>query len=385
MITVLLIIILLLVLYVAYIVEQVRAQNNSVITLHTDNPKQVSAVKDGLNYEWDEEWPKWSEDAPRNNAWVPYENPKPYLSEDAFTIALLKAEIAATADAREIRRFLKRLYQIKGSYLPIEVCDLILGHPDVLVRAWAASHISLIHKDYAALNKKTKETLSDALKEAAIVRDYRTILQNDSEAVVRAAIFCNPNDNEFIGWLGVASGWQEKLSRLSQLERLALMRNPDLGASFVVAMMKTSPAELNIAEDDYTKMIAAAVLNSNVIERSRRQGRGWHLVFDDGNPPMEEFAEMWELAATTWLEKNPVPYTIFSFIQTKASVKLDIYRRLGDENKWLRDAILKGCEPREDAELLQLGLNDADTTISMTAAERCGDHLERIRKLKPRS
>jgi hypothetical protein len=147
--------------------------------------------------------------------------------------------------------------------------------------------------------------------------------------------------------------------------------------------MKMSPSQLGTLESEYVEAMSVAALNPNLIERSRRQGRGWYSVFGDANSPMDEFGEMWELAATTWLERNPVPYCVFSFIQTKASIKLAIYQRLtGEENEVFRKAIISGCEPGEDRELLNIGLKDSRRSIVEAAAERCGDYLPYVRKFK---
>jgi hypothetical protein len=306
------------------------------------------------------------------------------MSLDAYAIALLRAETVVSADARETRRFLEQAYHTLGAYLPDAVCDVIVKHPDALVRAWAASHIDLVRKDYSEVGHSTYASYMEANAKAPITRDYRILLQGDSDPFVRASLLSNPEDGErLFGCGGTTQNWKHGLAALSQIERLAMVKSPDLNVDLILAIMKKSPSELNMEESEYTEIVSVAVLNPNLIERSRRQGRSWYLTCGDGNPPMEEFAEMWELAATTWLKKNPVPYRIFSFIQTKASVKLDIYRRLGGkENEIFREAIVSGCEPCEDRELLKLSLNDERDSIKDAAYERCGDYLSYVRKCR---
>jgi hypothetical protein len=163
------------------------------------------------------------------------------------------------------------------------------------------------------------------------------------------------------------------------------MRSPDLNISFVLAMMRQIPSESGMAEEDYVETVSVALLNPNLIERSRRQGRSWYLVFGDGNPPMEEFAEIWELAATTWSSRNPVPYRVFAFLQTKVDVKLNIYRKLrGQQNEIFREAIMSGCEPLEDRELLNIGLSEERDSIKEIAFDRCGDYLKYVQKFRTR-
>jgi hypothetical protein len=382
----LLVIILLLLLYVSVIAEKAKLQADAIVGLLTKQAVQADKeTRRGLDYEWgQEEWPKWSDDAPKDSAWVPYKNPAPYARQDAYALALLEAETAASADAREAKRFLARAYQTLGAYLPQTVCDVAVGNPDAFVRTWAASHIALVRRDYSRLDRSTSEKYSEGLENAPVTRDYRALLQNDPDPLVRAAILSNPETNEpFVGWLGVAENWKQRFLALSQLERLALMRVPDLSASLALAIMKVSPSELGTLEAEYVEAMSVAVLNPNLVERSRRQGRDWYSVFGDASSPMDEFGEMWELAATTWLKSNPVPYCVFSFIQTKASIKLAIYQRLsGEENEVFREAIISGCEPGEDRELLSIGLEDSRRSIVEAAIERCGDYLPHVRKFK---
>jgi hypothetical protein len=179
MILILLIIILLLVFYVGYVAEQARIKADSAVMLLAKQVKEESKHKaTGLDYEWgQQEWPKWSEDAPADRAWVPYKNPPPYTSQDAYAVALLKAEAGASADAHETKRFLDRAYQTLGAYLPKVLCDAVVSNPDSLVRAWAASHINLIHKDYSLIDRSSAESLKEGFENAPIVRDYRSMLK----------------------------------------------------------------------------------------------------------------------------------------------------------------------------------------------------------------
>lgn len=366
MIVCLLVIVLLLLLYIGRIVEQTRSQVEAASAFLTTRPESRRGdQRIGLDYEWGQDgWPQWSADAPEDRTRVAYKNPRPYLSQDQYAVALLGAQAALSADAAEMKRFLGKAYQSLGAYLPDVVCDAIVSHPDVLVRVWGASHIALDRTNNSGPS----------------TRDCRSSLKSDRDPLVGAAILSNPANGLF-GWLGTLPA--SRLNGLSQLERLSLMRNPDLNAAFVLALMKERPSETVISDSEYVEAVGVAVLNPNLIERSRRQGRGWYSVWGDPSSPMEEFAEIWELAATTWLTSNPVPYRVFSFIQTQAAIKLDIYRRLsGAENEVFRKAILSGCEPGEDRELLKLGLEDSRQSIVGVATERCGDYLSHVRNFK---
>jgi hypothetical protein len=169
---------------------------------------------------------------------------------------------------------------------------------------------------------------------------------------------------------------------MPKLDRLALMRNADLSSDFIVVMMKADTGALGMSLTEHAELLRAALQNPRPIQLSRRFGRDYYLTFGDGNPPAEEYAEMWNLAVDRWLETG-IPYWVFKYIQTTPKTKLAIYQRLAQkEHSELRKAILKGCEPSKDGAILKLGLSDPEESCKWVAEERCGEYRAMVEKTK---
>lgn len=286
------------------------------------------------------------------------------------------AEFKAPPAALERKAFLKRFFRTCGDYLPISVADAAAKDDDPAVRVWAAAHMNLIYKDYS----------SKDWENAPIIRDFTEVFAADVEPIVRAALWSNPDhpklENRLFHSLGVPQGWEELVAGMSTLDRLALMRNPDISSRFIVALMKAESDALSIPQSEHIELLSAALLNPRPIQLSRRFGRDFYLTFGDGNPPDEVYAEMWSVAVERWLE-TPIPYRVFNFIQTTPKVKLATYQRLAEEKHWgLRDAILSGSDPSRDGDVLKLGLTDPKDSCKWTAGERCGDYRAFVKRSK---
>jgi hypothetical protein len=368
-----------LVLYAAWLTEKTRTNTAAIATMLTQKKSGTdSATVDQprLGYEWHEDgWPQLSPDEENNQeAWVPFANPRPFQYMDAYGEALLMAEFKASPAALERKAFLKRFFRTCGDYLPISLVDAAAKDDDLAVRVWAAAHINLIYKDYSGKDWDN----------APIIRDFTEVFAADVEPIVRAALWSNPDhpklENRLFHSWGVPQRWEELVAGMSTLDRLALVRNPDISSRFIVSLMKAESDALSIPQSEHIELLSAALLNPRPIQLSRRFGRDFYLTFGDGNPPDDVYEEIWNVAVERWLE-TPIPYRVFNFIQTTPKVKLATYQRLAEEKHWgLRKEILRGSDPSKDRAVLKLGLADPKDSCKWIAEERCGDYRAFVKR-----
>jgi hypothetical protein len=366
---------LLLLFYAARLAEKNGSRIDVLVTslaehLRADN--KIATQKDTLGYEWHEDgWPQVYSDDLLPGRMSDFENPAPYYYSDVYSESLLAAEYHGAVTAFEKKAFLKRI-QRTGISVPLAIADEAFSDADPAVRIYAASHLDLVYKDYTGGDWKNPPTL----------REFETTLLNDPDPVVQAARFSNPSN---VGWPWTHDGswkcsgphdfWQKTFAKMSQLERLAAVRNPQLKDKFLIALMEAEPATLNMNRQEHVELICAAAVNPRIVEGSRRTGRDAWGTWGDWNTPFKEYGQMWRIAVDRWL-KTAVPYRVLQFIQTTPDVKLEVYNRLPEEKfASLRQRILKGCD-RKDAEVLKLGWGDPDEECRRIARTRTGPYLK---------
>jgi hypothetical protein len=295
----------------------------------------------------------------------PLENPNPLDGPDAYTQALIMSEIDARPDAVERVNFLATLRRA-GTSFSLELVGRLLKDDSPKVRAWVAANVSTHFKDYTDFDN------------SVVLADYEDQIRSDPDPLVRASLWRN-TDCQQLPWtmMRLAEGWQGQLKGMTQLERLCLMRNPDLSFKYLVALIDADTTQLGITRKEHADMIYAGVINPRVLWSSRHHGRDYWVAFGDPNSPFEEFGEMWQLSLERWMDLPFVPYSILRFVQTTQEVKLAIYEKL---LKWPEDAgpqqfrevIIKGCDPFTDRDLLKVAWDDPDKECREAARERVG-------------
>ncbi len=327
-----------------------------------------------LSYGWfDDGFPA---DISRQEERAPLENPSPQNGADEYMTQMFIEEYRSMADSHHRKEYLRHLWN-NGTWIRSEFLDVIYADQSEYVRAWAAGHLNTDFKDYSDWQNPVE------------IKNYEPALLGDRSPIVKAALWSNPNCHQ-LPWsmIWISDNWKEHFKGLSQLERLGLMRNPNLSLKYVVALMETSSEELEISVSQHVEILAAAGQNPRLITSSRRTGRGVWAVDGDANSPFEEYGRMWELALDRWIDKPPVPYVFLKYIQTTPEVKLAAYNRLlgsGKENdtKWLRAEVIRSCDPFDDKEVLKHAWEDPDEECRQIAEERVG-HLTDYVGLKKR-
>jgi len=298
-----------------------------------------------LAYGWyDAGWPYNPE---RNSSGATLENPKPHQAPDDYATQMYIAEFRSMLDPHMRKEFLWRL-RGAGVWMKPELLDVIFADESPFVRAWAAGHLLTDFKDY----KRPEGT--------QVIRDYEPALAGDSELIVRASLWSNPRCNQLPWWFSIIQkGWKEQLRVISQLERLGMMRNPELSKSFVVCLMETSSKELTMTREEHSELLRAAAINPDLIYGSRTTGRKSWVGGGEGNSVCEEYGRMWELCMELWLDQPTVPFYFFRYIQTTPQVKLATYKCLleisdRDDLGPLREEVIRSCDPYDDRAVLDL-------------------------------
>ena len=127
----------------------------------------------------------------------------------------------------------------------------------------------------------------------------------------------------------MSENWKEHFQGLSHIERLGLMRNPELSKQYLVALMEAPSGELNISRIEHAEILRAAAMNPALIGSSRRfGGESGGSLMGIPNSPFEQYGNMWELSVSKWMDQQIVPYFFLKFIQTTPDIKCATYNKL---------------------------------------------------------
>jgi hypothetical protein len=317
-----------------------------------------------------EEWSsdRWAGEPSKEEQRRPLENPNPLKGADEYTEAVILSELDARPDPVERVTFLTALRRA-GKWFSSELVDKLLKDESPKVRAWAAANVDTQFKDCADFENPVE------------LANYEPRIQSDADPLVRASLWKNSHCNQLPwGIMSIAEGWMEQLKGMRQLERLALMHNPELSFRYIIKLLETETPALGMTRKEHADLICAGAVNQRVVWSSRHHGRDYWVVFGDVNTPFEEFGQMWELSLDKWMDMPFVPYAFFRFVQTTPKVKLATYQRLMNlpedtRPHQFREVLIKGCDPFLDKDVLKLAWDDPDKECREAARERVGEYM----------
>src|SRR5215469_5743700 len=148
-----------------------------------------------------------------------------YSVVDAYVVEELKREYESQSPRDRIR-FLKKLQQ-DDAWPPFEIAKLAAQDGNVSVRQWFARY-GVFH---VLVERDMSESVTDQMEKWRQAGNVLVeLVKNDSDPFVRACLRENPS---VFSAIDSVYGWRPNFLEASHLERLALMRNPEVSTRLV--------------------------------------------------------------------------------------------------------------------------------------------------------
>ena len=259
-----------------------------------------------------------------------------YAIIDAYTLEELRHKYK-TSDIKGRIRLFKRLQKM-GYHAPYEIALLALE--DVELRQWMARHAaSLDYRDWDPDNPGKRIGPPE--------RNLEDRLRNDPDPFVRACLRENPH---VFGTFDFIYHWKSAFHESTHLERLALVRNPNVASELMERIFDPDDTELGIGMNERSELVRAYMTNEASVRRSHeRDGDiGFGLL---------HFSKLWELISK-WPEvPRPPQYAVYRYLWADDGTKAKVYQAC--DEPVLRLGILENSTER-DIDTLKLGMKDAD-------------------------
>ena len=282
-----------------------------------------------------------------------------YFIPDDYTRLELELRYQSS-DAKGRISLLQELSQRNS--LSYEITLWAVQDSDPMVRQWIARHGNNLR--YAWHFHRSKEGWVNDEPEPSLYDS----LKADPSLLVRASLRENPSATGVV--------LKDEFLEATQLERLALMRNPEMkypsGRTLLERIFDGEDTELNISFPEREDLILAFLTNAEVLQYLEKEAGlteapqavvRYRPDLDSANSFLNR---LWELAAK-WPSDRlpaPVPELTFRQVSVKDETRAKIYRYCNVPT--LRRAILESLSER-DTETLKLGVRDED--------DNCKDNL----------
>lgn len=254
-----------------------------------------------------------------------------YAAIDAYTLEELRHEYKNSDIKGRIRLF-KRL-QKSGYHAPYEIALLALE--DVELRQWMARHAWL---DYRGWDPHTHERIEQP------ERNLEDRLKHDPDPFVRACLRENPH---VFGIFDFTHNWKSYFQESTHLERLALVRNPNVAHELIERIFDPEDTELGIGINERSELVRAYLTNADSVR--------WSYPRDGYLDIFGHFSKLWELISK-WPDVSTSPQgSVYYYLGAEDGTKAKVYQAC-DEPTW-RTAILENSTKR-DTDTLKLGMKD---------------------------
>ncbi len=263
---------------------------------------------------------------------------------DSYTLEELKRKYQNSGAKGRIR-LLKKL----GMSTPYEIALMAVEDPDVEVRQWIA-------RNGEWLDYRKENYIGDDLVYKFPERNLEDRLKADPDPFVRACLRENPNVFRAIPF---SYKWKEYFSEVTPLERLALVRNPNVADELIQHIFNHEDTELGIDIHQRAELVLAFLTNKEQIKRSYPSPYDldlldpWDTTFLDY---YTHFRKLWELISK-WprVTSNP-QWAVYRYLGATDKTKSKIYQTC-DVPVW-REQILRNCT-RKDTHTIQVGMEDS--------------------------
>ncbi len=258
-----------------------------------------------------------------------------YAAIDAYTLEELRHEYKNSDIKGRIRLF-KRL-QKSGYRAPYEIALLALEDSNLELRQWMARHAWLDYRDW---DPNTHERIEQP------ERNLEDRLKHDPDPFVRACLRENPH---VFGPFDIIFKWKSYFQESTHLERLALVRNPNVADELIERIFDPEDTELGIGINERSELVKAYLTNADSLRLSHH-GDGYAFT-------EYHFSKLWELISK-WPDVSTSPQgTVYYYLGAHDGTKAKVYQACDDSV--LRSAILKNSTER-DTDTLKLGMKDTD-------------------------
>ena len=280
---------------------------------------------------------------------------------DAYTLEELRRKYTR-AEAKGHVSLLKELYEEnQGNPIAFEIARMAVEDETVEVREWIALHGRFL--DYSQTRNEGRK---DSIEFPE--RNLEDRLKKDPEPFVRACLRENPTAFSGTGDFY----WMPYFQQAKHLERLALMRNPEVwcGNDLIKRIFDHENQELGIGFEERKELIAAFLTNKEAL-----------AMLEEWQPwPGEKFLPtLWELASK-WPKSSesegaqrvapmkPVmmPHVVYRYMPASDETKAKIYQ--AEEDRICRRWILENCTAA-DVHTLALAVKDKDNVCREMASK----------------
>jgi|CXWL01.1.fsa_nt_gi hypothetical protein len=271
--------------------------------------------------------------------------PDRYSFIDAYLLEELRREYAASSS----RERLRLLAKLKSRHIPVEIALLAVEDPDARVRAWFA-------KNGAPLQFGAREDLPN-------YHDLEARLLEDPDPYVRACVYENPR----FGGFKHLNQPIELFLEAAPLERLALMRNPEVGEKLIEQIFLYDETQLGITLAERRDLVRAFLSNTEVIKKSHKGSSD----FSDGPDwasTTSHFTRLWQHISAWPSDEESLKCFVYKTVGTDDVTRATALRESKDETtRW---TILVGCDPNRHTDTLRFGRRDKDPSCRATAYQR---------------
>ena len=261
---------------------------------------------------------------------------------DVYDVEKLKHryELLGPKDRTE---FLNQLEEERG--VPFEVADMAVRDPSVAVRSWAASNLALDYRD----------------------RNLFTVVEADADSFVRASLY----ENQLFEF-------EKRFAKLSQLEKLAVMRRLNLSATFVRTVFDPKDATLGISLEERRQLANAFLCSRADPKLAANLDKSYHAAeskvcapLDHANTAGGDLSNLWPMALD-WPDGWGIPTLVFKLINADDDTMASTYRQC-ERPEW-RYAMLTNQHHYEQwhvthCDVLRLAVEDSDPAVRSRAYE----------------
>lgn len=247
--------------------------------------------------------------------------------------------------------FRERLHlptKLNKRHIPIEVALLAVEDSDARIRAWFA--------------KNAWELQYGSRDDSANYHNLETRLREDPDPYVRACVYEN---RQFGGFKQINQPIQLFLEA-APLERLALVRNPEVGQKLIEQIFTYGESQLGITVVERRELVRAFLTNAEAIKQSHKD------IFDfvDGSDwasTSSHFRKLWETISQWPPEEKVFKQDVYRAMGANDVTRASIFR--GSDDVGTKICVLENYSPDDHRDTLLLARRDKDKYIRAIAYE----------------